>query len=163
MHLRDGPAHDCEASWTQTVPRLGEPRLSQFKKYLNDTGCPETGERHPDPKYWGTEADKIDSNLLGKQLEAGAFLAWAGNTAPGGCGCTKDPLPPGGWTWGGGTNTHLHIFFAHRDPSDNEWYFIDPYGIYSSPSCYPSKLTDPITIACARYPIAWKGGKPQYP
>ena len=24
---------------------------------------------------------------------------------------------------GGGVNTHLHIFFARRDVTDNEWYF----------------------------------------
>ena len=58
---------------------------------------------------------------------------------------------------------HLHVFFARRDPADNQFYFIDPYGIYSIPSCYPSATTGAISGACARYPITWKGGGPQYP
>jgi len=160
MHLRDGPAHDCEASWSNTVPTLSDPRLSQFKSYLAETGCPLTGTRNPQEKYWGTDAQKIDHSLLGKQVAQGSMLAWAGNTAPGGCGCTSDQS---GWTWGAGSNTHLHIFFCRRDLTNNEWYFIDPYGIYGPPSCYPANVTDSITTPCARYPIAWKGGKPQYP
>jgi hypothetical protein len=160
MHLRNGPIHDSDASWNQTIPNLNEPGLSQYKHYLQATGCPQTGPRNPNPTYWGTDAQKIDPSLLGKDVAAGAPLAWAGCTGPGGCGCTNSSA---GWTWGGGVNTHLHIFFAHRDPSDNEWYFIDPYGIYGPPTCYPTNLTDPITSHCARYPNAWKGKKPQYP
>ncbi len=160
MHLRNGPKTDCEAAWTQTVPTLSDPRLTQYKAYLEATGCPKTGTKNPVEKYWGTDAQKIDMNLLGKNVLAGDHLAWAGNTGPGGCGCTNDDP---NWKWGKGTNTHLHLFCAHRDPTDNEWYFVDPYGIYAPPNCYPANLTDPITTACARYPIAWKGGKPQYP
>jgi hypothetical protein len=160
MHLRNGSANDCDVSWSKTVPNLGEPRLSHFKTYLKSTGCPQTGKRSPDSKYWGTDSDKIDMSLLGKSVKAGAFLAWAGDTGPGGCGCTDDKTS---YKWEGGVNTHLHIFFARRDPSNNEWYFIDPYGIYGPPSCYPAELTDSINKACARYPITWKGGKPQYP
>ncbi len=155
MHLRNGPQQDSDASWNVTVPKLNEPGLSNYKAYLGATGCPQNGPRNPDPNFWGTEAEKIDMSLLGKVLPVGAPLAWAGCTGPGGCGCTGGPRNT--------ANTHLHIFFAHRDPSDNEWYFIDPYGIYGPPSCYPANLTDPITTPCARYPIAWKGGKPQYP
>jgi hypothetical protein len=62
---------------------------------------------------------------------------------------------------GGGVNTHPHIFFARRDPTNNEWYFIDPYGIYASGGCYPA-LNTAINTPCARYPAAWKGGKAQY-
>lgn len=160
MHLRNGPQNDCSVSWSETVPNLGEPRLTHFKKYLNDTGCPQTGKRDPQSKFWGTESDKIDMSLLGKKVKAGAFLAWAGDTGPGGCGCTGDKAS---FKWGGGGNTHLHIFFARRDPSNNEWYFIDPYGLYGPPSCYPASFSDPISTACARYPITWKGGKTQYP
>ena len=57
---------------------------------------------------------------------------------------------------------HLHIFFARKDPTNNEWYLIDPYGIYGPPDCYPANFSDPIS-GCARYPITWKGGKPQHP
>ena len=160
MHLRNGPTHDADQAWNITVPKLTEPRLSQYKTYLTKTGCPKGGPYNADPKYWGTDADKIDTKLLGKNVSAGTVIAHAGCSGPGGCGCTDDQAS---YTWGGGVNTHLHIFFARRDPSDNEWYFIDPYGIYGPPGCYPSTLTDPITTACARYPISWKGGKPQYP
>jgi hypothetical protein len=53
---------------------------------------------------------------------------------------------------------------AHRDPSDNNWYFIDPYGVYSYPAAgYPTGVTAQATGACVRYSVSWKGGKPQYP
>ncbi|KOP24655.1 hypothetical protein AMR41_19960 [Hapalosiphon sp. MRB220] len=159
MHLHDGPMQDCEASWSKTVPSLSEPRLSQFKSYLATTGCPLNGTRNPQAKYWGTDVHKIDHSLLGKYVAAGEHIAWAGNTAAGGCGCTSDESS---WMWGGGSNTHLHIFFCRRDLTNNEWYFIDPYGIYGPPNCYPANVTDPITTPCARYPIAWKGGKPTF-
>lgn len=55
------------------------------------------------------------------------------------------------------------ITFAWRDLTNNEWYFIDPYGMYEPPACYLTKLTDPINTACVRYSISWKGSKPQYP
>jgi hypothetical protein len=159
MHLRDGPTHDADKSWKVTVPTLQEPRLSQFKDYLGNTGCPQGGPYAPDATYWGTDEHRIDRSLLNKSIAAGTVIAQAGSTGPGGCGCTNDDAS---WTWGGKDNTHLHIFFARRDPTDNEWYFIDPYGIYGPPSCYPTALTDPVTTSCARYPVAWKGGKPAY-
>ena len=160
MHLANGPVNDCKASWSKTVPTLGEPRLCFFKKYIETTGCNKDGSGTPQQKYWGNDSEKINMNLLGKHVKAGAFLGWAGDTGPGGCGCTSDKSD---WSWGGKVNTHLHIFFARRDPTDNEWYFIDPYGIYGPPSCYPPTFADPINISCARYSIAWKGGNPQYP
>lgn len=158
MHLRNEPTHDADQAWNVTAPKLQEPGLSQSKNYLTSTGCPKGGPYHPKPEFWGTDADQIDMTLLGKQVAAGAVIAHSGCTGPGGRGCTKDQA---NWTWGGGVNTHLHIFFARRDPSDNEWYFIDPYGIYSSGGCYPA-LDTPVTTPCARYPVAWKGGKAQY-
>ncbi len=45
------------------------------------------------------------------------------------CGCSTGPRSS--------PNTHIHIFFARRDPADNKWYFFDPYGIYWPPDCYP--------------------------
>jgi hypothetical protein len=86
-----------------------------------------------------------------KTISAGAVLGWAGCTGPGG---QSKP---------GGPNTHLHIFWARRDPADNLWYFFDPYGIYARPELYPAGITDSISTACLRYPVAWKGGRPQYP
>jgi hypothetical protein len=76
-----------------------------------------------------------------------------GSAGPGGCGCTDGNTP---------VNTHLHIFFAYRDPVDNRWYFIDPYGIYACGSCYPSTVDGGSSNGCARYPVTWKGGKPGY-
>jgi hypothetical protein len=46
-------------------------------------------------------------------------VADAGDTGPGG--------KRGAGT--GATNIHLHVFFARKDPSDDKWYFFDPYGI----------------------------------
>jgi hypothetical protein len=159
MHLRDGPAHDCAQAWSSTVPTLGEPRLSHYKTFLASTGCPLRGRRNPQAKYWGSDSEAIDTALLGTTVARGAALAWAGETGPGGCGCTDDASS---YVWGGGTNVHLHIFFAARDTTNNEWYLIDPYGIYGPPDCYPATYADPIG-ACARYPVTWLGGKPQFP
>ncbi len=87
-------------------------------------------------------------------MAAGAFLGWAGDTGPGG---KRGP---------GGPNTHLHVFFAHRDTSDGRWYLFDPYGIYGPPECYsahPPRGGDPVTGPCVRYPVAWAGGAPRLP
>src|SRR5262249_9662203 len=126
MHLRNGPTSDADNCWNITVPMLGDPMLKQFKTYLKNTGCPQGGPYNPNADYWGTDADKIDMNLLGKHVNQGDVIAQSGCTGPGGCGCVK--ADDANWVWGGGVNTHLHIFFARRDPTDNEWYFIDPYG-----------------------------------
>jgi hypothetical protein len=151
MHLRNGASNDCQAAWAQTVPSLSDPELSEYVQHLEATGCPKNPPRNPDPAHWGTTTEVIDPGLVGKTLPRGAFLAWAGNTGP------------GGKRGAGGPNTHLHIFFCRRDPTDNQWYFFDPYGIYSMPDCYPAGITDSIGGPCARYPNAWMGGRPQYP
>ena len=137
MHLRNGKDNDCKIAWSTTVPILeGRSDLikekNEYKEHLNTTSCPLiVSERNPNEDHWGTNQQKIGSGLLGKQVDRGSFLAWAGNTGP------------GGKRGSGGPNTHLHLFFTRRDPSNNEWYFIDPWGIYGPPG--------------------WKGGKPQYP
>ncbi|MGQ0679742.1 MAG: hypothetical protein ACT4OM_08840 [Actinomycetota bacterium] len=150
MHLRNGADNDCEASWSQTVPTLSDPEREEFITHLNDTGCPENPPRNPDAAHWGTNQQTIPV-AVNQQVARGAFLGMAGNTGPGG---KRGP---------GGPNTHLHIFYCRRDPTNNEWYFIDPYGVYALPDCYAAGVTDPTTGACARYPIAWKDGRPQYP
>jgi len=150
MHLRNGASNDCEAAWSQTVPTLSDPQLSEYVQHLNETGCTQNPPRNPDPAHWGTNQQTIPV-VAGQQVARGEVLAQAGNTGPGG---KRGP---------GGPNTHLHIFFCRRDPSNNRWYFFDPYGVYALPDCYPAGVTDSITGPCARYPITWKDGKPQYP
>jgi murein DD-endopeptidase MepM/ murein hydrolase activator NlpD len=155
MHLQNGPANDCNTAWTKTVPKLSGDQLTNYKTYLNGTGCPlTTSQRSPTVANWGKQSQKIQV-AVGAQVTAGQLIAYAGSTGPGGCGCADD-----GTT---NANTHLHIFFAHRDATDKLWYFFDPYGIYSYPSCYPTGVADPINTECARYPITWKTGNPSYP
>ena len=153
MHLRNGAANDCDRAWKDTIPTLdaGSDELADYKKHLEDTGCKQRpADRSLDESHWGTDSETIP-DLLGKTVKAGQFLAWAGNTGP------------GGKRGAGGPNTHLHIFFARRDPSNNEWYFFDPYGIYGPPDCYSASVTGALGGFCVRYPVAWKGGRPQYP
>jgi murein DD-endopeptidase MepM/ murein hydrolase activator NlpD len=160
MHLRNGPLTDCDNAWTKTVPTLSGTRKSTYEAFLAATGCPQFGTRNPSATYWGTSADKIDQTLLGKAVARGQAIAHSGETGPGGCNCTSDDAS---YTWGGGVNTHLHIFYARRDNTDGNWYFFDPYGIYASPACYPTLTTDPVYTDCARYPVKWMGNQPQYP
>ena len=163
MHLRNGPTHDIDKCWNETLPTLhddpanNDHTRTNFINYLNQTGAKQKpADRNPDAAYWGTDAHKLPAKLLGKQVKAGDHLAWSGCTGPGGCGCTKAKRTS--------PNTHLHIFFCHKDPSDNTWYFIDPYGIYSYPQgCYPTGVTAKASGPCVRYSVSWKGGGPQYP
>ena len=157
MHLRNGPLADATNSWARTVPLLSAPELGQFTTFLTNTGCPQTGQRNPDPTYWGTDDDRLDFGLIGAQVSRGQIIGQAGLTGAGGCGCLSTS-----WMAGGGPNTHLHIFFARRDPTDGRWYVIDPYGIYAQQACYPPYGTD-ITAYCPRYPSAWIGNKASLP
>ena len=150
MHLRNGADNDCAQSWDEAITWGNKPEDIQKKdaylQKLNSNGCPEkAGDRNPTDSYWGKNSEKIDQSLLNKSVSAGQKIAWAGRTGP-----------------GGSTAIHLHIFYAYRDPSDNRWYFFDPYGIYSYGSCYPSTVDGAINTPCARYPTAWKNGKPGY-
>jgi hypothetical protein len=154
MHLRDGARHDCDAAWSQTlaVAQAGDKNLAAYRVHLLATGCvKDPAGRRLDPRHWGTEAQTIDRRLLGARVAAGQLLAWAGDTGPGGKRGPGDP------------NTHLHVFFAHRDATDHNWYFFDPYGIYGPPECYPARLADPVTGPCVRYSVAWAGGHPRLP
>jgi hypothetical protein len=153
MHLRNGAVNDCKQAWAVTVPSLSGDTLTQYKAFLNATGCTKNNP-NPAAPQWGTNSQTIDMSLLNHQVAAGKKLAGSGSTGPGGCGCIPS---------GTGPNTHLHIFWTHKDPGDGKFYFFDPYGIYAMPDCYPANVTDAITTSCARYPLGWKGGKPQYP
>jgi hypothetical protein len=151
MHLRNGADNDCSVSWSKpTSWDLSKPAdvtaKNAYETKLKNAGCPETGTRNPTEAYFGKNSEKIDQSLLGKTVNAGDAIAWAGRTGP-----------------GGSQGIHLHIFFAHRDPGNNQWYFFDPYGIYAYGSCYPNTVDGAINTPCARYPIVWKNGKPGYP
>lgn len=160
MHLRNGPDNDCEKAWTLTVPTLqtssnpSDNHKKNYQDYLNETGCPQKkSDRDPKSDWWGTSSQAISSSLLGKTVAAGDVIAWAGSTGPGGCGCVNG---------GDGPNTHLHIFFAHRDPANDLWYLFDPYGVYGYGDCYPAPVDAGNNNGCNRYPVAWKNGKPSY-
>jgi hypothetical protein len=154
MHLQNDPNDDCERAWTKTIPNFNAADKATYSTYLNNTGCPEAKAfRNPMADWWGVSAKKIDMSLLGTNVAAGQRIAYSGSTGPGGCGCMSG---------GAGPNTHLHIFFAHRDPADDKWYFFDPYGIYADPAFYPAAVDGAINQACARYPISWKNGNPSY-
>ena len=151
MHLRDGATHDCAAAWDQTMTAtwIDSDALAEYRTHLESTGCPQNGPRDPDPAHWGTDAHTIPVSV-GQQVTRGQMLAWAGNTGP------------GGKRGSGGPNTHLHIFWCRRD-TDGQFYFIDPYGVYAKPDSYAAGVTDATTGPCVRYPVAWNGGRPQYP
>ncbi len=158
MHLQNGPSNDCSKAWSISVPKIynadDNTNQTNYKRYLNATGCPEdASQRNPDVPHWGKNSQKIDMSLLNKTVTAGQVIGYSGSTGPGGCG-----------SLGGNVivNTHLHIFFAYRDATDDRWYFFDPYGIYSEPYCYPTGVHDAINGQCSRYPVAWKNGKPNY-
>jgi hypothetical protein len=157
MHMRNGPASDCGNAWSQTIPSLDKrsdlaTQEANYKGHLNASGCTQNAAtRNPAAANWGTSAQTIAVSV-GQQVSGGQVLGWAGDTGPGGNGNSNAK-----------TNFHLHIFFTHRDTTNNEFYFFDPYGIFAQQKCYPSGTTDAIGSLCARYPNAWKGGKPQYP
>jgi Peptidase family M23/Bacterial tandem repeat domain 1 len=152
MHLRNGADNDCANAWSKTIPFLKPDDQVNYKGHLTPTGCTENpAARKPNPTNWGTNAQTI-AVTTGQHVTAGQFLAWAGDTGRGGNG-NGNATP----------NTHLHIFFTHRDPSNTQFYFFDPYGIFAQQKCYPSGTTDAVGGVCARYPNAWKGGRPQYP
>ncbi len=156
MHLLNGAEADCTRCWTQTVPNLSNPELTNFKDYLTNTNCNQNGSGVPDSGWWGANADTIPVSP-GDHVERGQVIGKAGSTGPGGCGCASG---------GDGPNHHLHIFFAHRDPTNDLWYFFDPYGIYGPTECYPTRSDadgGASGTACARYPVAWRGGVPQLP
>ncbi|WP_251359507.1 hypothetical protein [Kangiella sp. TOML190] len=151
MHLRDGKDNDCALAWSRSIPNLSDKNLTDYTTHLNDTGCKKkVSDREPDPSHWGKNSEAISNSLLNKTVKRGEFIAWAGNTGP------------GGKRGAGGPNTHLHIFWAKKD-TDGKWYFFDPYGVYAMPDCYPSSVTGSLSKSCVRYPIAWKNSKPEYP
>ena len=166
MHVRNGADADCQRAWDETYyPNQTQDFAPHYKEYLEVSGCAEDpADRELLEDRWGKNSEAISQALLGSEVERGQVLARAGSTGPGGCGCIpEDPANAAVGSGGTGPNTHLHIFFARRDLGNDEWYFFDPYGMYAPSSCYPAGMTDALPAACARYPIAWQGGVPQFP
>jgi len=156
MHLRNGPVNDCNKAWAESMPLLRDDsgNLKKYRAHLNASGCPrDEGGRQLKPLHWGTENQKIRVQK-GDRVTTQQVIAFAGDTGPGGQVAAGDPNAP---------NTHLHIFFARLDPTDNVWYFFDPYGIYGASACYPKGITDPVERGCARFSIAWRNDRPQRP
>lgn len=151
MHLRNGAAVDCDRAWTDSVPSISGDSLTDYETHLTETGCSaDPANRNLDASHWGTNLQTLP-NLVGQEVTSGQFLGVAGNTGP------------GGKRGSGGPNTHLHLFTTRLDPTDGEYYFVDPYGIYGGPDCYPTNITDSVTGACARYPNLWVSDAPRYP
>jgi murein DD-endopeptidase MepM/ murein hydrolase activator NlpD len=153
MHLRNGPLNDCAQAWTATVPTLTGDTLTKYKDHLTATGCTQNvATRNPNVDHWGTNAQKV-TVTRGQFVSQGQVIANTGQTGPGGV------LAGGGGT---NTNNHLHMFFTRKDPTNNEFYFVDPYGIYGQPSCYPSNTIGSLSGLCVRYPILWQNSQMQY-
>ena len=150
MHLRDGNEDDCKRTWQITIPAADADNHKDFevyKDYLKFTGCREN-QMNLIAEYWGTD-EKIAVNV-GDIVDRGEFIGWAGNT---GIDSNAEIIDP---------KTHLHIFFIKRDVTNDEWYFIDPYGVYGKPQCYPDYDKE-IVSDCVRFQVHWKDGFPQYP
>jgi hypothetical protein len=100
-----------KSHWNQSVPSLSGDNLNKFKNYLTQTGAAQDpAQRKLNQDYWGTNAQTISPSLLGSNVTRGQHLAWAGATGPGGCGFSAPTRP----------NTHLHVFFCRRDPTNNK-------------------------------------------
>jgi len=158
-HLQNGPINDCSMAWNESVTNkdFDDEKLEKYKDYLEFSDCKKAGDL-PDKKYWGSIEKKMVVSA-DQEVDRGDLLGWAGNTGPGGIILSIDEKN----IEDTGRNIHLHITFAKRDPVDDQWYIIDPYGIYSKRDCYPSELDDPINTPCSRYQVFWKGGVAQYP
>ncbi len=123
---------------------------------MTKTGCTEkSSTRHLDANYWGKSSETIVKDLVDKDVKAGDHLGWSGCSAPGSCGCMSGmPSAP---------NTHLHLFTAYKDPSNGQWYFTDPWGVYSTPDCYPAKDTDAVNLECEWFMSSFKKGRAEHP
>lgn len=162
MHLVGDAQTDCDNSWNISLPIVGsDQNPEKYEAYLKAHGCKQNrDDRNLDPRFWGTDCERLDNNLVGRVVNAGDFIGFAGSTGPGGSGYRSepnDPLPPALFP-----NNHLHIFFCHRDILDNRWYFFDPYGTYGVPQCYPPLVDQANLSQCQIFSPAWKGGKPSW-
>lgn len=127
FHLRDGATHDFNlAKMTDATKGNAEFR---YRTWVNN-------QDSVDAKLWGTDQQKIPVDL-DDTVRAGQFIAWSGNTGPGGASAAIDDQ--GTMTSSTGNN-HLHYMLAVKSASltGDEWVFVDPYGVYgqASTGCY---------------------------
>jgi len=136
MHLRNGFEHDLAKARAivvtkdQEYNKDGKPtNLLKYKEYA--------AKGNPSHLQWGTNDQKIAVNP-GDRVYAGQFIAYSGNTGPGGAGSglndSGDPFDPTR------ANNHLHLMTAVPSPTpgSKEWVQIDPYGVYNmrATGCY---------------------------
>lgn len=150
-NLQNGASADCERSWKYSAEKLQGAEKRAYEQYLKASGCPaNTKKQNLSEVQWGTEKNLIP-RLRGKKVKLGEFLGWAGSTGP---LAIADR--------GTKTEPHLQVFVARRRKNTQNWYLIDPYGIYAERTCYPNRINQLSTLPCS-YAKAWKHGRPQFP
>lgn len=121
LHLRNGFSHD-----------LAKAKQSPSTQYRNFANKP-----NPSALCWGTQSQTVKVKV-GQTVQAGQFIAWAGNTGSGGI---KFILKPNGDLENPNTksfNVHLHFSLSIQN-NQGDWIKIDPYGVYNKKSgidCY---------------------------
>jgi murein DD-endopeptidase MepM/ murein hydrolase activator NlpD len=130
MHLRDGRANDVSLALTHpsivSAVADGDDRCTRYQAYATDF------DDHPS---WGTDAQTIAVEV-GDVVQAGDFIAWAGNT---GCGGAGAGLEADGSPKSHKGNVHLHTYWGVAHPSKpGVAVQFDPYGVYeeASTGCY---------------------------
>jgi len=130
FHLRDGKDNDLALAQSRTQPSTN-PENSRAK-YLLAANKP-----NPSDLFWGTN-DHVMPVDVGDTVGPHQFVAWAGNTGPGGAGGGLDVNgdPTSTTTF----NNHLHFMLSvkHPDWTGDEWLYVDPYGVYDQEEngCY---------------------------
>lgn len=143
VHLRNGARHDCLAAKADAADDS-----DGYRKYMDKQICPDPAHGiagNLDPLYWGTEAQTLHVGL-GDIVQARQFIADGGNTGRGAIGRSID-----GNGNIGGTNVHLHLYFAVFHPgigqagTNAQWIVVDPYGVYGyvSGNCYDAAANTP--------------------
>ncbi len=92
-------------------------------------------EKHPNHPAWGDEGDYLRVDV-GQPVRAGQLIGWAGTT---GIGSAPRMIDENGDPKDFAVNTHLHFSMLAQSPFDeNEFIYIDPYGVYGSmdSGCY---------------------------
>ncbi|MCK7554331.1 M23 family metallopeptidase [Chitinophaga sedimenti] len=131
LHLRNG--YDNDRANAKNSP------TDKYKKFANNGTSSQL--------CWGTNAQTIKVKV-NDNVQAGQFIAYAGNTGSGGIGVILDD--DGTFTSSAeGTrsyNVHLHFEVSVKDTRaghTNEWVNVDPYGAYNHAGvdCYDRRQT----------------------